>query len=366
MKTRNRATTAATLALTMMLTGCGLSGCGGGGSSNDPAAPASPSGTTASTPQAAAFPTAEALTQQAYNRIRDLQKAVGLNFIPIVPQDIHPALTLATKNHLNYMFTNKAFTAAEDMSLPGATGPTAGKQAQAAGYPGGIDGGEFAPLPPGVTGDQWIDAILSTGTGASTILPNGEYGFAFAPWPNASAPTAMGGMAMAAWYPNTLAGATGSNTELFLYPYNGQTNVPPTNLVPDYPGSTANFFAGNTAGSHGTPITFMVGGNYFVQIQSAVLKDAQGNVVPTTSYGATIDPRTLEPNGATAPGWEGGAGLVMPNAPLKPNTTYTLTYDVFYGPIQVPAGQIRVVPEVRGTLTFTTGSQQPFNPNKLF
>jgi hypothetical protein len=264
------------------------------------------------------------------------------------------------------MFTNKAFTASEDMSLSGSTGPTAGKQAAAAGYQGGIDGGEYAPLPPSVTGDQWIDAILSTGTGAKFLLPNGEYGFAFAPWPNASAPTAMGGMAMAGWYPNTLAGATNSKTELYLYPYNGQTNVPPTNLVPDYPGSFNNFFAGDTAGSHGTPITFIVGGNYFVQFQSAVLKDAQGNVIPTTTYGATTDPHTGAPNGATAPGWEAYAGLVMPTAPLQPNTTYTLTYDVFYGPSQVAPGQIRVVPEVRGTLTFTTGSQQPFNPNKLF
>jgi hypothetical protein len=122
----------------------------------------------------------------------------------------------------------------------------------------------------------------------------------------------------------------------------------------------------DTAGSHGTPITFMVGYNYFVQIQSAVLKDAQGNVIPTTTYGATTDPRTGAPNGATAPGWEAQAGLVMPTAPLQPNTTYTLTYDVFYGPSQVLPGQIRVVPEVKGKLTFTTGSQQPFNPNKLF
>jgi hypothetical protein len=218
MKTRYRATAAAALILTLTLSGCG------GGDSTDPAAPSpssaasSPSGTSATPPQAAAFPTAEALTQQAYTRIRDLQKAEGLNFIPVVLQDIHPALTLAAKNHLNYMFTNKAFTAAEDMSLPGSTGPTAGKQAQAAGYPGGINGGEYAPLPPGVTGDQWIDAILSTGTGAKFLLPDGEYGFAFAPWPNASAPTAMGGMVIGAWYPTTLAGATNSNTELYLYP----------------------------------------------------------------------------------------------------------------------------------------------------
>jgi hypothetical protein len=364
-QTQYRATAAAALVLTLTLAGCG--GGGGGTDSTAPSATASSQfGITASTPQALAFPTAEALTQQAYARIRDIQKAEGLNFIPVVPQDINPALNLATKNHLNYMFTNKAFTASEDMSLPGSTGPTAGKQAAAAGYQGGIDGGEYAPLPPSVTGDQWIDAILSTGTGARLLLPNGEYGFAFAPWPNASTPTAMGGMAMAGWYPNTLAGATNSKTELYLYPYNGQTNVPPTNLVPDYPGSFNNFFAGDTAGSHGTPITFIVGGNYFVQFQSAVLKDSQGNVIPTTTYGATTDPHTGAPNGATAPGWEAYAGLVMPTAPLQPNTTYTLTYDVFYGPSQVAPGQIRVVPEVRGTLTFTTGSQQPFNPNKLF
>lgn len=363
-QTQYRATAAAALVLTLM-----LAGCGGGGGGTDSAAPSaaasSQSGTTDSTPQTLAFPTVEALTQQAYARIRDIQKAVGLNFIPVVPQDINPALNLAAKNHLNYMFTNKAFTASEDMSLPGSTGPTAGKQAAAAGYTSAASE-QFAPLPPGVTGDQWIDAILSTGIGAWAMIPAGEYGFAFAPWPNASAPTAMGGNAMAGYRPNTLAGATGSNTELYLYPYNGQTNVPPTNLVPDYPGSTVNYFAGNTAGSHGTPITFMVGGDYFVQIQSAVLKDAQGNVIPTTSYGATTDPRTGAPNGATAPGWASGAGLVMPTVPLKPNTTYTLTYDVFYGPVQVAPGQIRVVPEVSGTLTFTTGSQQPFNPNKLF
>jgi hypothetical protein len=332
------------------------------------ASSATPPVATASQAAAPAFPTAAVLQQQAYARLVQLQQAAGIAFIPQLPQGISPVLEATAKNHLNYMFTNQAFTASEDMSLPGSTGKTLFAQAVAAGLPSdeNTSGSEVSAIPPGVTGDQWIDALLSTGTGASFLLSGTQFGFAFAPWPTASAPTAMGGMAAAGGLYDDLASATVSNTGLYLYPYNGETNVPPTNLVPDYPGSTAPFFAGAAAGSHGTPISFMVGGADYASITSAVLKDAQGNVVPTTSYGATLDRASLLPNGATAPGWTGTHALVMPTAPLQPDTTYTLTWSAQYGALSVPKGQIAVGYTVSGTLSFTTGHQTPFNPSKLF
>jgi len=88
--------------------------------------------------------------------------------------------------------------------------------------------------------------------------------------------------------------------------------------------------------------------------------------VPTTSYGATLDRASLLPNGATAPGWASTQALVMPTAPLQPDTTYTLTWSAQYGALSVPKGQIAVGYTVSGTLSFTTGHQTPFNPSKLF
>jgi len=297
---------------------------------------------------------------------------MGLNFalnLP-TPPGINPVFETTAKNHLNYMFTNKVFTASEDMSLPGSTGKTFYQQAVAAGLPADNDtnGGEMAAIPPGVTGAQWIDAILSTGTGANFLLNCSQFGFAFAPWPNASAPTALGGMVAAgAWY-NDLGQIAPGNKSIYTYPYNGQTNVPPTNLVTDYPGSVLPFFGGTPAGSYGTPISFLVGSTFDVAVQSAVLKDAQGNAVPVTIYGATFDPKTGLPNGATSPGWQGGGAMARPNTPLKPNTTYTLDWTVEYGldpsavpPLMTPGYNIQ-----SGTLTFTTGDQKPFNPQRLF
>jgi hypothetical protein len=375
-QTLTRTALAAALSLTTLLAACG--GGGGGGAptntaSTSSAAPKPTSSTpspSASTPQAATFPTTDVLMQQAYAYIQTLKNDMGLHYIPGAPQAPNPVLNQAAQNHLNYMLTNKAFTASENMSLPAATGSTPTQQADSLGY-AYTASSEFAPLPPGVTGSQWVDAILSTGTGAWLLFAHLDDGFAFSPWPNSSTPTALAGLIMTGEYPEALAKATTNGQELFVYPYNGQTNVPPTNLVPDYPGATLNLFAGDAAGSHGTPITFIVGVYQFVQINSATLKDAKGNVIPVTTYGLVTNPATGVVNGTNvASGWGTGAGVVMPSAPLQPNTTYTLTYNVTYGlavyPNQqsVPASQTNQ--QSTGTLTFTTGSQQPFNPNKLF
>lgn len=366
----NRTSLAAALSISVL-----LAACGGGGSDSAPVAAASGGGTASPTatasppaPQAAVFPTAAALQEQAYGRILQLQKAAGITLVPQVPQGINPALNRSVKNHLNYMLTNKAFTSTEDMSLPGATGRGVYYQAQAAGYPvteRNLNGQQFAPIPPGVTGDQWIEAILSTGTGASFLLLDGEFGFAFAPYPNATNPIAMAGLVIGGTVPNDFRNGTTNKQPMYIYPYNGQTNVPPTNLVPDFA-----LFTPAAAGTHGTPISFLAGGNAFVSIQSATLTDPSGNSIPLTLCGATIDPRTGLPNGGMlgntpTPACEYGKGIAVPQTPLKPNTAYTFTYKVETGQVPKP-GEVLFTYVLSGTTTFTTGSQTPFNPNQLF
>ena len=109
---------AAALSLTALLAACG--GGGGGSTATATGTPTTPASTpvaSASTPAPSAFPTAAVLTQQAYERLTALQKDAGITLVPQVAQDINPALNLAVKNHLAYMFTNNAFTSGEDMSL---------------------------------------------------------------------------------------------------------------------------------------------------------------------------------------------------------------------------------------------------------
>lgn len=345
---------AAALSLTALLAACG----GGGGGGAPTASASNPQNTptaSASAPQAAF--NAAVIGQQAADRLYAIQKAAGWVMPPNFETGQSAALQAAAQHHANYLVANKAYTFADD------NGANSTLQAMAQGYPY-IATQAFGILPPGVDGAQWMDAVMSSG-GAPLLIDSSQWGAAIAPVPGkpyALMSFYVGNLAVSNYVTDAKGLAVASKQNM-TWPYNGETNVPPTNQI-DVFWRTSAWSTPVKAGTVGPLISVFngLGSTVMVDPNSVKLTSAQGQSVPVTVYNM---------------GDYFNTAYIVPNAPLQPNTQYQLTFQsgyIWYASAFYP--QTNVFPET-GTsqilfgpfttnLTFTTGSQTAFNPGNPF
>ncbi|EKS9798990.1 CAP domain-containing protein [Burkholderia cepacia] len=372
----------AAVVVAAMLAACGGGGDGGSastGTSNPGAGNGAGSGSTNGGSASAALPPqtsvpnptygAASAEAQAFATLNAYRQALGVG---LLRQDA--VLDIAALAHAKYELTNLGSGAIsglahdESSSLPGFTGSWPLQRAQAAGAPknqwvGENIGSAFAATPPGTPGADCVNQLLATvyhlqgvtsntesvGVGVASTTPTAttpgvgsvcvfdlgtSTGVARNPDPNnptdVNASPASGGQQFA--------------TNLVVSsPYDGETGVS-TTMVTETPNPAPDLSA------PGRPIMVRVNaatGNTLT-VSSFQLVDSTGGavaariLVPQSAVAGSTAKVTADSNNILF----AGVAFLLPLSPLKPNTTYTVTFSGARDGVAVSV-----------TRTFTTGAK---------
>lgn len=302
-----------------------LTACGGGGGSSSTAPTPPPVATTCSNggtdyPTCTAPVTAAQLqltvsapplaagSQElaAFNYLNNFRQSLGLGLLAY-----SAPLTLASKNHANYLVLNHVFQHSEDPGKPGFTGVSDTDRANFAGYATNYfvsAGGSSANTMAGA-----IQALINTVYHRGTLIrqswtDQGMTGFCDGV---CDSPVAEVYLNVAQ---KTANGQTNASDFVMMYPLDKQANINLTtagdNINP-FPDITGGVF-----GKVGYPVSFAIEAS-----QTLVLKDftmtESGGSTPLNAYvyTASNDPNKLIPNNEA---W------LTAKAQLKPSTTYNM------------------------------------------
>lgn len=367
---------AAAVSIAVLLAGCGGGGGGSSGSGGTtPPASGTPGGSTppAALPPQSSVPAPTYATaspqSQIFTTVNAYRQLLGVGQMR---QDT--VLDTAALAHANYEQTNLASGAItgyahdESSSLPGFTGTGPLQRAQAAGTPknewmGEVVGGTYTANPPGTPGNdcanEWIDTVYhlqgitsnteSMGVGVVSSTPTQT-----TPGVGSTCVLDMGTSTGVTASPDT-----GNTVDANTVPYAGGQQFA-TTLIVHAPASgetgvttTMHVETPNPApdvSTPGRPVMVRVNAQNAdtLTVSSFQLVDPNGTAVPArilvpqsavsgSGAGVTADPNS---------GLLNGVAFLLPLAPLKANTTYTVTF----------AGSRDGTP-MSTSWSFTTGAQ---------
>ncbi|MET3140197.1 uncharacterized protein YkwD, partial [Undibacterium sp. GrIS 1.2] len=243
----------------------------------------------------------------AFNYLNQFRHSLGLGLLAY-----SAPLTLASKNHANYLVLNQSLTHTEDPSKPGFTGVTDTDRANFAGYATNYfvsAGGSVANTMPGA-----IQALINTVYHRGTLIrqswtDQGMTGYCYG----------VCDASNSALYLNvaqkTVNGQTNASDFVMMYPMDKQSNVNLTtagdniNPFPDITG-------GVVYGKVGYPVSFAVEANQMLVLKDFTMTEA-GTSAPLNAYvyTASNDPNNLIPSNEA---W------LTAKSQLKPSTTYNM------------------------------------------
>lgn len=318
------AATRSLLSLSVLATVAGLSACGGGGSgSSTPTTPVvstcSNGGTdypTCTAPVTAAqlqltvpAPPLAAGSQElaAFNYLNNFRQSLGLGLLAY-----SAPLTLASKNHANYLVLNHVFQHSEDPGKPGFTGVSDTDRANFAGYATNYfvsAGGSSANTMAGA-----IQVLINSIYHRDTLINQS--------WTDQGMTGFCDGVCdspVAEVYLNvgqkTANGQTNASDFVMMYPMDKQTNINLT-MGNENPNPFPDISSGIMYGIVGYPVSFAIAANQLLVLKDFTMTEV-GSSVPLSAYvyTATNDPKKLIPSNEA---W------LTAKSQLKPSTTYNM------------------------------------------
>lgn len=279
-----------------------LSACGGG-SDEPPPAPAPSQPTNPQPVTSVPLPTyTDAYRLDAFNRINEVRRLTGLGLLAQSTQ-----LDTAAVNHANYVVINHAYGHTETYGMPGFTGQDLVSRLPAAGYVAmysqEVLAGNLA-----LTGAKTVDSLMS---GVYHRLPFLDYQFVDVGMGRAAYPDTpnSGAFLMEFAYRNSPGPQGAPAVPYVIWPLNGST-IDRLTLDPESPSPPG----------QGYPVSINV--DSILGVQKFELREAgSSTLVPAFVLTSATDANLKTPYFMA----------LSPRDPLKPHTTYNVTFEGTYG-----------------------------------